>query len=81
MKYKIGNRVVLKRGLNWTQEVSVAIDRLPSGIATIKHIYTVSGCDYCYMKEIGWNWKNSEIEGLVSELAIEITRFELMDFE
>lgn len=81
MKYKVGDKIVLERELNWGQEVCDAIKRLPNRIATVKSVIKSNGSEYYYMKEIGWNWKNNEIEGLASELIIETNRFELMDFE
>ncbi len=76
MKYKIGDRVILKIEKRWQKRVVNAVNKLPRRVATIKEANKEFG-EY-YMEEINWEWKCIDIEGLASE---PITRFELMEFE
>ncbi len=54
-KYKVGDKVKIKRNLNWCRDILQAIDRLQNETATIKKVYVTKSISYYYMKEIGWN--------------------------
>lgn len=67
MKYKVGDRVVLKKGgpARWTRSAEVDLNNLLDHIATIDVAREgKNGLEVYYMKEIGWPWFEHEIECL-----------------
>ncbi len=80
MKYKVGDKVRIKRNFLWDYDVLIAFDKLSDGVATIKGLHDVITFDY-YMEEIGYGWKDSDIEGLEVVFTPIVSRFELLDFD
>ncbi len=83
MKYEVGDRVVLILRSGLAGQISKEFDKLPDGVATIESIDYDE--EYYYMKEIPWEWVESEIKCLENDyyklfISIE-SRFKLMDFE
>ncbi len=78
MKYKVGDKVVIRISADWHKGIVDSINKLPNRVATIKEVDEET-CDY-WMEEIEWNWTANDIVGLVPEPE-PITRFEMMDFE
>lgn len=77
MKYKIGDKVKLIRNFLWDTELLIDFDKLPDKVATIENI-NFQKKYYC-MKEIPWEWKESDIEGL-KEIDKPIkNRWEILD--
>ena len=77
MRYKVGDKVVLKIDQCWSPDAIQAIENLPNKIATIRKVVESDDengdYDY-YMKEMYFGWFESEIECLASEWE-ETTRF------
>jgi hypothetical protein len=85
MKYKVGDRVILKKRASFTDDVHKDLEKLPRREVTIEDVVEDTCLPYYYMNEIEYEWYEDEIECLVKEkkcLPIPvITRFDLMDFE
>jgi hypothetical protein len=79
MKYKVGDRVKLKRDFEEYKDIYIyedlnkAFDKLPNGIATIKTIFNTYE-----MQEIGYYWSEDKIEYLVEPIPIQ-NRWEILD--
>ncbi len=80
LKYKVGDRVRIRRDLLWGKNILEDFNKLPNGVVTIKVVATWSPY-YYFMEEIGYGWQESEIEGLEEVPVLDISRFELLDFE
>ncbi len=84
MKYKVGDKVRIKKSFLWDYDVLIAFDKLSDGIATIKKLEFAGDkrffIGYC-MKEIDYLWQNYEIKGLEEVFTPIESRFELLDFD
>ena len=81
MKYKVGDRVVIKNntGFGFDSEVKEILKKI-NNVATIKEVLHDG---HYSMEELRWRWSPCYIKGLAPELEpeSEVNRFELMDFE
>ena len=79
MKYKVGDKVVLKISKHLVEEVINDINNLPNRIATIREVVNYYGYDY-YFEEIRWSLREENIKYLVkNKIYTKFTRFEIMD--
>ncbi len=79
MKYKVGDKVVLKISKYLVEEVINDINNLPNRIATIRKVVNYYGYDY-YFEEIRWSLREENIKYLVkNKIYTKFTRFEIMD--
>lgn len=81
MKYKVGDRVRIRKNPLWDKDILEDFIELPDGVATIKKLANLVPYHY-FMEEIGYGWHESEIEGLEEVSVLDIqSRFELLDFD
>ncbi len=87
MKYKIGDKVVLKIGKDFCDPAIEDVNNLPDRVATISKVIDVkkenlsSSWKFDYLlKEFHWGWMEKNIKCLVSEVE-EIERWNLLDFD
>ncbi len=79
MKYKVGDRVRLKREFDeykdiyLYKELNEAFDKLPNGVATIRTTFNTY-----QMHEIGYYWSEDKIECLIEPIPIH-DRWEILD--
>ena len=79
MKYKVGDKVKLKREPIWEDHILESIDNLPNRVATIKELSKGHIKGY-WLKEIKWFWQDSIIECLVEEVEdLMLDRSEILD--
>jgi len=83
MKYKIGQKVILKDNLDtdgWDVSITKQYNKLKSKIVTVKHIETVANENYYNFEEIGALWIDEEIACIFKEKIKPITsRFDILD--
>ena len=82
MKYKIGDKIQLKKLDEFDPTVIKCINRLKNRVATVNKVlfYDNASQDglrsHYLMKEIAWPWFEDEVEDINIE---KVNRFELMD--
>lgn len=88
MKYKIGDRVIIKKDDHYSPDAKRALKKI-NYIGTIKEMLgekdDIDNEGYYILEKLGWRWREHHIEGISLELeklfSPIIIRFELMDFE
>ncbi len=80
MKFKIGDKVIIKEDRGYCPEVQIILSRI-NHISIIKKIVEEEyGCNYYRLKELErWRWHDSHLEEPEPGPGPITTRFELMD--
>lgn len=80
MKYKLGDRVIVKRSRSYNEDAVSFLESLsPSYVSKVIKIVSYSGEGGYYLLEDGfWHWSEDQIDGLYSPI-LTLTRFELLD--